>query len=438
MLVVISFALALASPEPEELFRSRGDIATADVEHSSPVFAAAVGDRDGDGNEDFLLVESYPAHVRIHSGRTLESLREVPIKNALGDASIASATVGRDLDGDGWSELYVWLSSRQPEQGALLRLSLSDGHVVWKTKAPFPHGGFTWRAEVPHLRTPDGEQLAIGTPAVSSAQEYRDHKGEGGGGFLLLDARTGEVRVDRRRQRPSLDTSTGYALAGMGDLDGDGFVDFAVSVPWQPVDAGASGLVEIRSGKDGALLRMFPSVKSDKLGVCQSFGEEVSGVGDVDGDGICDLGVCASRKRESLEQETTHSTYSMQVELHSGRDGKLLATLEMPEWNFSPWGFGHPTVLVPDLDGDGKRDLLLSNPGAGNIGASGAILAYSSAGAPIGEVQGAYDYCVLGFPFAIVKDASDGGVLTVVTACKRAWRVYSVGRLASPTHETPK
>ena len=53
MLVVIPFALALASPAPEELFRLRGEIATADVEHSSPRFAAAVGDRDGDGNEDF-------------------------------------------------------------------------------------------------------------------------------------------------------------------------------------------------------------------------------------------------------------------------------------------------------------------------------------------------------------------------------------------------
>ncbi len=70
MLVVIPFALALASPAPEELFRLRGEIATADVKHSSPVLAAAVGDRDGDGNEPGVLANRSSSRSESERART--------------------------------------------------------------------------------------------------------------------------------------------------------------------------------------------------------------------------------------------------------------------------------------------------------------------------------------------------------------------------------
>jgi hypothetical protein len=101
----------------------------------------------------------------------------------------------------------------------------------------------------------------------------------------------------------------GTGVEGIGDANGDGIPDVAASGP------SGSGVAYIYSGKDGHLLQSFKSVRSDEL-----FGNHISGIGDIDGDGHADLIIGAPGR----EGESTNIGHAY---IFSGKDGQLLFTL---------------------------------------------------------------------------------------------------------------
>ena len=77
----------------------------------------------------------------------------------------------------------------------------------------------------------------------------------------------------------------GASSVGVGDLDGDGFDDFAFGVPRGQSTNGNTGYVDVISGRTQSLLRRIPGTNN-----MQRFGEDLA-AGDLDGDG---LGVCVT------------------------------------------------------------------------------------------------------------------------------------------------
>lgn len=183
---------------------------------------------------------------------------------------------------------------------------------------------------------------------------------------------------------------SGFAIADIGDLDGDGHGDYVsgafgasavvayssaaqaplwvASVPGGGLgfsvsaagDVNADGVedviaadtlgnrVLIFDGRNGNQLQVLPA----PAGASQ-FGTAVSHVGDVTGDGRSDLIVGAGGG-------VGH------VYLFSGSDGALLATVAGPAEGSR---FGAGLAGTRDLDGDGKRDFIVGAPGAnGNLG----------------------------------------------------------------------
>jgi hypothetical protein len=102
----------------------------------------------------------------------------------------------------------------------------------------------------------------------------------------------------------------GVSVTWMGDVNEDGVDDFAVGTFPQTArsSAAGSGFAEIRSGRDGALVRR---IEGDRAG--DYFGKTVACVGDVDEDGMLDLAIAAG--------VVTDSGY---VRVVSGRSGAKL------------------------------------------------------------------------------------------------------------------
>ena len=91
---------------------------------------------------------------------------------------------------------------------------------------------------------------------------------------------------------PPGEDSFGWSVAAAGDIDGDGVSDVAVSAPGSAAGSEYSGRVMIHSGSSGQLIRSIAA--PDTL----FYGLAVAGVGDYNGDGIADIAVSGLRYRE--------------------------------------------------------------------------------------------------------------------------------------------
>ncbi|MEM7204006.1 MAG: integrin alpha [Planctomycetota bacterium] len=135
------------------------------------------------------------------------------------------------------------------------------------------------------------------------------------------------------------DERGGKAVALAGDVDADGFGDVVVGFP-----AGVNGVgrVEVRSGRDGALLHEFLGDQAT-----DALGSAVCGIGDADGDGHADVAAGAP--------QWNNPTSGGLVRVYSGRTGAVLFTKSGAAGNE---GLGRDLSGPGDVDGDGYDDVL--------------------------------------------------------------------------------
>jgi hypothetical protein len=151
----------------------------------------------------------------------------------------------------------------------------------------------------------------------------------------------------------------GAVVAGIGDVDGDGLCDVALGVPDDP----AGGRVEIFLGGAGGLGQMPRWV--DRGG--SRFGEAIAGVGDLDGDGRADVAIAAANGR---------------VEVHRGMLGGLEAAVYADV-------AGRDVGWVGDMDGDGQAELAVGDADGIHLHVGNRVVAFApGAFAGVGDVDG--------------------------------------------------
>lgn len=153
----------------------------------------------------------------------------------------------------------------------------------------------------------------------------------------------------------------GASLANLGDLDGDGVVDLAVGSPYEQ-DLGFVWLIYLNS--DGTLKNGYRRYSDrNELGL---FGSAVAGQGDLNGDGTTDLAVGApsypgwgGTGKVLLYFLTSEGSTKEVQEISEGEGG---FTGELDERAGYGDEFGYALANLGDLDGDGAPELAVGAP----------------------------------------------------------------------------
>ncbi|MFT7539185.1 MAG: hypothetical protein ACI9K5_000134 [Gammaproteobacteria bacterium] len=136
----------------------------------------------------------------------------------------------------------------------------------------------------------------------------------------------------------------GYSLSNLGDCNGDGVADFAVSSALHSAGGSAAGRVSVFSGATGELLFQHDGQAGDQLGL------SIGGGGDVNQDGHGDVVVGVPQRH----------TGPGHVLVLSGLDGSILLSVQGENQNDR---FGAAVEFIGDFNGDGADDLVVGVPG---------------------------------------------------------------------------
>ncbi|MEZ6018034.1 MAG: FG-GAP-like repeat-containing protein [Planctomycetota bacterium] len=161
------------------------------------------------------------------------------------------------------------------------------------------------------------------------------------GRVVVRSGRTGGVIRDHRGTEA--EDQLGYSITSISDLDNDGVGELVVGEP----TAAGRGTVRVYSGASGAELLTIDGTPLGPNGF-DGFGRWVAGAGDLNGDGLEDILVCAP-----LQRGATGEVY-----VYSGATGGLLRTMLNPNLGSGDL-FGISAASLGDLTGDGWPEFII-------------------------------------------------------------------------------
>ncbi len=295
-----------------------------------------------------------------------------------------------DVDGDGWGDLILGACQEYGgayHAGRAYVFSGGDGSVLHSLLSPQPASSGLFGACVAGAGDVDTDGFA--DVVVGAPYEYVG--APLAGRAYIFSGQTGSVLHALESPNAEDGGCFGFPVSWAGDVNADGNDDVIVGAHKEDVGYGDVGRAYVFDGYSGSLIRALESPNPEYEGM---FGNSVSRVGDVDGDGCDDVIVGALR-------EDAGAPDAGRVYLFSGQTGAVLHTFQSPNPGLEGC-FGVCTSGCEDVNGDGMPDLVV---GAWHEsgGASGAGRAYILSGAgtllstlesPNPEVAGDFGYSV--------------------------------------------
>lgn len=265
-----------------------------------------IGVIKGRGNTEGKEKKGTEGYAYVINGANGETLRELDIKANKDDRFGYAVSGLGDISGDGTSEIVIG--------------------IPWKK-------GTKCNEENPHVK--NGKE--------------KQYQGE----VIVFNGASGDILL--ALNNPEVCQSASYfgqAVAGLGDINGDGKPDIAVGVPMQNVGENKhQGQILIFSGADGSLIKTLNNPNPQNTAY---FGRAIASF-DMNSDGKPDILAGAPF------QDVGGNSDQGQVYLFNGLDGSLMRTFDNPVLQAGAW-FGSSLAVVNDMSGDGKPDILIGAP----------------------------------------------------------------------------
>ncbi|MEQ9097016.1 MAG: GC-type dockerin domain-anchored protein [Phycisphaerales bacterium] len=392
---------------------------------------AGAGDANGDGIDDILIggpyiqnqngaaflifgrpaSEPWPAvlslaGLRSNEGTRLIGWRDGPFADSFAGRSVSG---GGDINGDGLDDIVVGTNRNAacivygPVPGGTIDLRTLAPPLGFRASAPDDNPGLT--VAIASDINGDGlDDLLLGSPSSLGREycytTYSCSTFKSGRAFVLLgrDAASDpfsnpEILVPGlasgtiRMSTGAFDARLGSALAGAGDINGDGFADFVVGSPGTSNDPYGSPFPSVDDGEAhvvfGRPRGAFPPEYDLKTldggdGLVLRFGSydraarSVAAAGDINNDGIDDLMVSRdSGGGPGVAHVIFGRTTGFPAVLRPGTgDGVLLIGInDGDRTGFAVGGGG-------DVNGDGVPDMLVGAVGADLPGQASAGRAF--------------------------------------------------------------
>ena len=251
-------------------------------------------DLDGDGSPDLVVGAPFASTGGgLHSGAVHAFSGSTGLELFRIDGDDAGDELGRSLDSmstvgfaDADSDVIIGATAGGSEdQGAARVIEPATQTVKHEFLGPNPLSRLG--ARVRHAGDVDAD--GVGDYILAAAPDGPSNEGfvwvRSGADGSLLHSFTGAPGA-----------GFGTSVTSLGDVNGDGHDDVAVGAPFDSSNGEAAGKVTVYSGADGSLLHSLSGAEDG-----QWLGSSIAGVGDLDGDGFMDIAVSVPGDDEAGE-----------------------------------------------------------------------------------------------------------------------------------------